>query len=286
MTGRKRIGAHVSFTRNDPTKTADIIKEINADAAAIFLKPKLAGKVSKLTDDVVKAFNDSITPVIPNRKHIVAHGGYIINLAGDDEAKYTRSMETLQSELEIGEQLGIDIVIHPGYNKDKQHGVKKVADSINKLLKSEYKNTKILIETMSGKPTSTMLCSNFEEIAAIISRLDDKSKIGVCIDTCHLFVSGHDISTYQKFDAVMRDFDRIVGPQYLKAVHVNDSTYGLGSGRDKHEIVGKGKIGVESFKFMMNDPHFDDIPLVLERGGEPRDVRREIEFLRSLESKK
>lgn len=279
---KKYIGAHVSFTRNDPTATADIIKEIGADAAAIFLKPKLAGVVSKLSVDVVREFNESITPIIPQRHLVVAHGGYIINLAGDDEVKYKRSMDTLRCELEIGQQLGIDIVIHPGYNKDKVKGVKQVAESINKLAR-DFDNTKILIETMSGKPTSTMLCSNFEEIAGIINRLEDKSKIGVCIDTCHMFVSGHDIRTEQKFDAVMREFDRIVGPQYIRAVHVNDSTYDLGSGRDNHKTVGKGKIGLDAFRFLMNDPHFDNIPLVLERGGTTAEIKAEIELMRSLE---
>lgn len=277
----KYIGAHVSFTRNDPAATATIIKDIGAEAAAIFLKPKLAGAVSKLPIETVRDFNNSITPLIPQRHLVVAHGGYIINLAGDDEAKYKRSMETLKCELDIGEQLGVDIVIHPGYNKDKSKGINQIAQSINKLAR-DYTSTKILLETMSGKPTSTMLCSNFEEIAAIINKLEDKSKIGVCIDTCHLFVSGYDIRTDRKFDAVMREFDRIIGPQYLRAVHVNDSTYDLGSGRDTHKIIGKGKIGIEAFKFMMADPHFDNIPLVIERGGTTAEIKAEIEILRSL----
>ena len=279
--GNKYIGAHVSFTRNDPTATADIIKEIGADAAAIFLKPKLAGVVSKLPINVVREFDNSIKPLIPQRHLVVAHGGYIINLAGDDAVKYKRSMDTLKCELDIGQQLGIDIVIHPGYNKDKVKGVEQVARSINELAR-DYDNTKILLETMSGKPTSTMLCSNFEEIAAIINKLEDKSKIGVCIDTCHLFVSGYDIQTERKFDAVMREFDRIIGRQYLCAAHVNDSAYDLGSGRDNHKTVGKGKIGIEAFKFMMNDAHFDNIPLVIERGGTTAEIKAEIELLRGL----
>lgn len=278
----KHIGAHVAFTRSNPQQTFIDAKEIDADAIAFFLKPKLAGVVSSYPDEAVKAFNDSVYDVVPNKKYLLPHGGYTINLASDKQEIYDKSVAGLKCEIGLAEQLGVDIVLHPGFSSDKPAGIKKITKSLNKLLKNH--NVKIVFETMSGKHNkSTMIGSTFEEIAALIDGIEDKSKVGVCIDTCHMFVSGYDITTMEKFDSVMRHFDNIVGRKYIRGVHINDSQKELGSGHDRHARVGHGVMGIKAFEYLMNDKHFDDIPMVLERGGEPADIKKEIHLLRSLE---
>ena len=176
----------------------------------------------------------------------------------------------------------------PGSSLNKENhesSIQWIAECINKA-HQETECVMTVLENMAGQ--GTVLGSTFEELHEIISLVDNKSRVGVCLDTCHLFAAGYDISTKESFDAVLKEFDEIVGLDYLKAMHLNDSKGELGSHKDRHENIGKGKIGMDAFQFIMNDPRFNDIPMILETPiGKENDVeiwKQEIETLYNLQN--
>jgi deoxyribonuclease-4 len=156
-----------------------------------------------------------------------------------------------------------------------------IADSINKALDST-KNVKAVIENTAGQGSN--LGYKFEHLAYLIDKIEDKSRIGVCIDTCHMFSAGYDIRSKEAYEKTWAEFDEIVGFKYLMGMHINDAKPALGSKVDRHDSIGKGQIGIEAFRLLMNDPRMDDIPLILET-IDPDIWKQEIELLYSLEGK-
>ena len=287
---KKFIGSFLSFSRNDVIQTRNEIIKTTSDAVEIFLKPTLAGKVSPYSEETVNQFKELIKPLISDFKYILPHCGYTINLATDEPKKLERSKLAFETELKLATQLGIPhVVFHPGTVKDKnrERGIKQIAKILNEFTVM-YPTVMPLMETMGGNPEGTVLGSTFEQLADIIKLIDNKDNIGVCIDTCHLFVSGYDISTKDKFAKVMNQFTKIIGLRYLKGVHLNGSRSPFKSYHDVHAAIQSpdNHIPLEAFEWLMNSPIFDNIPITTETHIETLSgVKREIEFIRNLQSR-
>ena len=216
-------------------------------------------------------------------RHILPHDSYLINLGHPEEEKRQKSLEAFIDELQRCSQLGLDrLNFHPGSHLkqiSEEECIDRIAMSMNEAIKM-VEGVNLTIENTAGQGSN--LGWRFEHIAAIIERIDDKSRVGVCIDTCHMFTAGYDIRTREAYDATWKEFDTIIGFKYLKGMHINDSKPDLGSHVDRHDSLGKGKIGLDAFHFLMNDPRMDDIPLVLETIDETI-WAQEIELLYSMQ---
>ena len=199
-------------------------------------------------------------------KQIVAHDSYLINVASPDEALWERSKAALLHELERCDLLDIPyLVSHPGAHVGAgvDAGIARVARAINEIHREMPDGRAIvLIETTAGQGTA--LGRSFEEIAAIIDQLDDKTRIGVCVDTCHIFAAGYDIRDAEGYAATMASFDAIIGIDRIKCFHLNDSQKGLGSHVDRHAHIGQGELGASAFGFIVNDARLAGLPGILE----------------------
>lgn len=196
---------------------------------------------------------------------IVAHAPYLINIASPNPKIMHTSIKALSIELERCQLLGIAyLVVHPGSytSGDRQEGLERIRQNLDEILEKIPGNTMILLETMAGQ--GSVLCSTFEEIATVISISKYKDRLGVCADTCHLFVAGYDLRTPETYHQTWNHFDKTIGLERLKVIHVNDSKKGLGSHLDRHEHIGKGELGLEPFRLLFNDERFFDIPKILE----------------------
>lgn len=260
----KFIGAHVSASGgvfNAPLNAM----EIGAKAFALFTKNQKQWTAKPLEDETIGLFKDNLAKsgVLP--KHILPHDSYLINLGHPEEEKRQKSLDAFIDELERCAQLGLDrLNFHPGSHLkqiSEEECIDRIAMSMNEAIK-RVEGVNLTIENTAGQGSN--LGWKFEQIAAIIERIDDKSRVGVCIDTCHMFTAGYDIRTRETYDATWNEFDRVIGFQYLKGMHINDSKPDLGSHVDRHDSIGKGKLGLAPFEMLMNDPRMDDIPLVLE----------------------
>ncbi|KAF9762366.1 putative endonuclease 4 [Nosema granulosis] len=253
----KLIGAHLSISKGIYKIQAEM-ERIGAKCCAMFLKNQKRYLASPYkTEDIKKFHKEVVQPDL-----IVPHGSYLINLGNPE--KITQSYDCFIDDLKRCGSLGIGLYnIHPGSDVTKmgQKCLEHIAEYLNKAIE-EVPGITILLENMAGQ--GNVVCSKFEQIATIISLIEDKTRIGVCLDTCHMFGAGYDIRTRDKFEKVMEEFDRTIGLNYLKAVHLNDSKEPLGSRKDRHECIGKGLIGLEAFKFIMNSKIFEDVPMILE----------------------
>lgn len=260
----KYIGAHVSSSGgvfNAPKNAMDI----KASAFALFTKNQRQWVAKALDTPTIDKWFESLeeSKILP--KHILPHDSYLINLGHPEEEKREKSLNAFIHELERCEILGLDrLNFHPGSHLrkiDEETCLDNIAQSINQAL-DKTKNVKAVIENTAGQGSN--LGYKFEHLAHIIDKIEDKSRVGVCIDTCHMFTAGYDIRTRETYDATWEAFDHIVGRNYLMGMHLNDSKPELGSRVDRHESLGKGHIGWDAFKFIMNDDRMEDIPLILE----------------------
>ncbi len=258
------IGAHVSVAGgvfNAPLRA----KELDATGFAMFVKNQRQWVAKPYTAAEIEEFKVNMESCGYSAEHVLPHAGYLINMANPDEEAYAKSMNALIDELERCEQLGLAMLnIHPGSHLRKitvTEACERVAMSINTAL-SKSSGVKIVIENTAG--TGGNLGSNFEEIGAIIDGIEDKLRVGVCIDTMHSFGAGYDLRDFEGFQRTMDQFDAIVGMKYLSGMHLNDSKVELNARRDRHESLGKGFIGIDVFKFIMQDKRFENIPLVIE----------------------
>jgi deoxyribonuclease-4 len=199
-------------------------------------------------------------------RSIAAHTSYLINIATSDRKQLARSRAALAQELVRAAALRIsDVVLHPGSHMGSGEalGLERAAESLNAVLsKQPGTGTRLLLETTAGQGSN--LGYRFEQIAALVDRVADKAKIGVCLDTAHIFAAGYDIRTFASFSEVMRQFDAVVGLKYLKLLHLNDSKKDLGTRIDRHEHIGEGFIGLEAFRFIMQDSRMAAIPKIIE----------------------
>jgi deoxyribonuclease-4 len=216
----------------------------------------------------------------------VAHSSYLINVGSPDDALYERSREALMIEYQQCVQLGIEyLVFHPGAHVGSgvEAAVDRIAAAMNWVLdKVSGGETLLLLETTAG--AGSHVGSRFEELKAIIDRLEQRRRAAVCLDTCHIFSAGYDIRIESAYKATMKEFDSILGRSSLKAIHFNDSKFDLGSHKDRHEQIGKGSIGADAFGFFLRDPKMNMIPKLLEtpKDEEGRNDKRNLALLRKL----
>ena len=260
----KYVGAHVSASggvQNAPLNAG----KIGAKAFALFTKNQRRWDSKPLTEDNIRLFKENMKKEGYVAEQVLPHDGYLINLGNPDNAKREKSLLSFIDEIERVEKLGLNMLnFHPGSHLKQlteSECLELIAESINIAI-SKTKNVKLVIENTAGQ--GSYLGYKFEHLSEIISLVDDKKRIGVCLDTCHLYASGYDISTAIKFDSVMNDFEKIVGLEYLSGMHINDSKSTLGSRVDRHHSLGQGELGWEPFNFIMNDNRFENIPLILE----------------------
>ena len=275
----KFVGAHVSASGGVDNAPLNAMK-IGAKAFALFTKNQRQWVAKPLEDEMIASFKANLekSGILP--KHVLPHDSYLINLGHPEVEKLEKSREAFIDELYRCDQLGLELLnFHPGSHlvkvpkKDPEYDDKimeaefvcldVIAESLNLAIEAtKGMNVKLVIENTAGQGTN--LGYKFEHLAHIINKVEDKSRVGVCLDTCHTFTGGYDLRTREAYDKTMEAFGRIVGFEYLSAMHINDSKPKLGSRVDRHHSLGQGEIGWDAFKFIMNDEHMDDIPLVLE----------------------
>ncbi|MDG6777135.1 deoxyribonuclease IV [Thiomicrorhabdus sp. zzn3] len=258
----KYIGAHVSAAggvENAPLRA----HEIGATAFALFTKNQRQWVAKPLTQKSIEAFKANCERYGYSSKQILPHDSYLINLGHPEIDKRQKSLDAFIDELQRCEQLGITLLnFHPGSHLreiPEEQCLDYIAESINFALEQTQGVTAV-IENTAGQGSN--LGYRHEQLAYLIDKVEDKSRVGVCFDTCHAFAAGYDLKG--DYEGVMRDFGEVVGFEYLKGVHLNDSKAKLGQKLDRHHSLGEGEIGWEAFKKLMQDPRIDEIPMILE----------------------
>lgn len=260
----KFVGAHVSASGgvfNAPLNA----KAIGAKAFALFTKNQRQWKAKPLEKETIDLFKKNLDEAEILPKHVLPHDSYLINLGHPEEEQRQKSLDAFIDELKRCEQLGLDrLNYHPGSHLKQistQACLERISNSMNEALQ-KTQNVKLVIENTAGQGSN--LGFKFEHLAYLIENSIDKERVGVCIDTCHMFTAGYDIRTKETYDKTWQEFDNLIGFNYLMGMHINDSKPELGSHVDRHDSLGKGKIGLDSFKFLMTDERMDDIPMILE----------------------
>jgi deoxyribonuclease-4 len=275
------IGAHVSAAggvNNAPLNA----QKIGATAFALFTKNQRQFHGKPLTDGEIEAFVDNCAAAGIRPEHVLPHDGYLINLGSPDADGLEVSRAAFVDEMQRCEQLKLPLLnFHPGSHLNKiseDECLKRVAESVNIAL-AKTKGVTAVIENTAGQGSNVGY--RFEHLARMIELVDDKGRVGVCVDTCHTFASGYDLRTAEACEKTFAEFEKVVGFKYLKAMHINDSKKELGSRVDRHDSLGVGFIGLECFRYLMRDSRFENIPLVLET---PDDAKwaEEIVLLRSF----
>ena len=276
----KYLGAHVSASggvENAPLNA----KAIGANAFALFTKNQRQWVSAPLTAKSIGLFKENCINNGFDASYIMPHDSYLINLGNPDDEALQKSRAAFIDEMQRCEQLGLKkLNFHPGSHLNKisiEQCLEEIAANINLAL-SKTSGVTAVIENTAGQGSN--VGNRFEEIRYIIDRIDDKSRVGVCIDTCHTYSAGYDI--VNDYEGVFTEFERVVGLEYLKGIHLNDTKKPLGSRVDRHESIGLGLLGMDFFKRFMQDPRFDNMPIVLETPDESR-WADEIALLRSLE---
>ena len=292
----KYVGAHVSASggvENAPINA----EKLGAKAFALFTKNQRQWVAKPLTMQSIDEFKINLKEAGILPEHVLPHDSYLINLGHPEEEKLEKSRAAFIDELERCEQLGLKLLnFHPGSHLQK---IAKRDPNYEELLKeAEYDCLNVIAESMNLAIEATKgsdvvlvientagqgsnLGYKFEHLGYLIDKIEDKSRVGVCLDTCHTFTAGYDLRTREAYDKTMDDFEKIVGFEYLKGMHINDSKVKFASKVDRHQSIGKGEIGLDAFKFIMNDERMDNMPLVLETIDESI-WKEEIELLYSL----
>lgn len=264
----KYIGAHVSASggvENAPVNAYNI----GATAFALFTKNQRQWFSAPLSQKSIELFRERCEQYNYSPSQILPHDSYLINLGHPQSDALEKSRTSFLDEMKRSEQLGLDrLNFHPGSHLNQisvDECLALIAESINISL-DKTKGVTAVIENTAGQGTN--LGFQFEQIARIIDLVEDKSRVGVCIDTCHSFAAGYDLSNAEGFKRSFDHFDKVIGFKYLKGMHLNDAKKGLNSRVDRHESIGTGQLGEETFKILMKDPRFDGIPLILETPDE------------------
>ncbi|GMM47700.1 DNA-(apurinic or apyrimidinic site) lyase [Pichia kluyveri] len=274
LTGNKKFGAHVGMSGGVYKAVTNAIT-IGSNSFALFLKSPRRWESPAITDKDAKTFKDLCKEHGYNpRTDILPHGSYFINMANPDDEKWEKSFNCLLDDLKRCEQLDIGHYnFHPGSSlgenvpiKDENDilaspGVRKLASGLNKAMK-ETEFVRIVVENMAGH--GSYVCGNLDDFHALFQLLDDPKRVGICIDTCHSFAAGYDLSNEDSWNAFWKEFEEKVGFEHLASMHLNDSMAPLGANRDLHQKLGWGFLGLECFRLLANDKRLDNIPLILE----------------------
>jgi len=281
----KYVGAHVSASggvENAPINA----NLIGAKAFALFTKNQRQWFSNPLTKTSINAFRENCEKYGYKPFQILPHDSYLINLGHPEKEPLEKSRASFLDEMQRCEQLGLDkLNFHPGSHLNsisEEESLSRMAESINMAL-DKTKGVSAVIENTAGQGTN--LGYKFEQIRFIIDKVEDKSRVGICIDTCHAYTSGYNIKSPEGFTETFRLFDKIIGFNYLRGMHINDSKKELATRVDRHDNIGKGFLGEDVFRMLMNDSRFDNLPLILETPEESL-WEEEIKRLYSMVDKK
>ena len=257
------FGSHLSIA-GGYYKAVDAAAALGMDTVQLFTKNNNQWKGKPLGEDDIKLFREAVERTGLRRP--CAHNSYLINLASPDDVLWQKSADALVDELQRAEALGLDgVVMHPGsfVSSSEEAGLKRITTAIDEVHQKTKKfRCQLWLETTAGQGTN--LGHRFEQIAAILQTVDDADRLGVCVDSCHIFAAGYPLQTVDEYAATMAEFDNTIGLNRICAWHLNDSKKPLGSRVDRHEHIGRGCLGLEPFRHILNDPHFADIPMYLE----------------------
>jgi deoxyribonuclease-4 len=264
----KYVGAHVSASggvENAPFNA----HEVGAKAFGLFVKNQRQWRSAPYTSSNIDSFRKNCEKYGYQPWQILPHDSYLINLGHPEKEGLQKSRDAFLDEIQRCEQLGLDrLNFHPGSSLGKiteEECLKIIAESINIIL-DKTKGVTAVIENTAGQGSN--LGYTFEQIRFIIELVEDKSRVGVCVDTCHAYSAGYDIKSPGGYEETFRKFDEVIGLRFLKGLHLNDTKKELGSRVDRHDQIGEGLLGEEVFRRIMNDPRFDNIPLILETPDE------------------
>jgi deoxyribonuclease-4 len=277
------VGAHMSIARGF-YKSIDRAEAVGATCMQIFTKSNKQWASKKIMVEDAQQFkerwkNSTIGPV-------VVHASYLINIGSAQHALRSKSVHALREELERCDILEIPyLIVHPGaaMNSSVDECIEMIAQSIDEIFDSYQGNAQLLLENTAGQRTA--VGTTLEQLAAIYKKIKHKKKIGFCIDTCHAFAAGYDLTTKKEYELFWQQFDALLGIERLRAIHCNDSKKKMGSKVDRHEDIGKGELGLESFRLLMNDERFLHIPKICETpkgDNEQANDARNIETLKNL----
>ncbi len=276
------LGAHMSIS-GGLYKAIQRIQKVGGTALQIFSKNQRQWRVPSLTEESIQAFKEEWQKW--GRYPVAVHTSYLINLAAKNKDILKKSISAFADELKRAALLGIPfVIIHPGSHGGEgvKTGLKKVVQSLDRSLElSETTEVMILLETTAGQGTN--LGASFEELAFILEKSKYQEKLGVCVDTAHIFAAGYDLRTPTAYARTFDLLEKNIGLSRVRFFHLNDSRTALGSRKDRHEHIGQGQIGLAGFKLLLNDPRFQDHPMVLET-PKGKDLLEDIENLKVLNS--
>ncbi len=275
------LGAHVSIS-GGVEKSPLRGEELGCDSIQIFSKNQRQWKSPPISDDTANAFQEALKN--SRVRQVVIHDSYLINLASPNPESLKKSQEAFLDEMDRADKLGVPyLVFHPGSHmkSGEKAGIRQIAESLNSILRRQLDGkVMLLLETTAGQ--GDHIGYSFEQLAEIISLIDKKERIGICYDTAHTFEAGYDIRTEETYQQTFEKFDRVLGLNLLRVFHINDSKTDLGSRVDRHENIGRGYLGVEPFRFLVNDQRFQNHPMILETPGGDQFYKENLELLRSL----
>jgi deoxyribonuclease-4 len=280
---RDLLGAHMSIA-GGLALALERGRAVGCSVVQIFLKNQRQWVARAYTDSEIREFRAAWKAT--GIRVVFAHASYLINLATPVAAEWRRSVDAFADELTRAEALGLPfVVIHPGSHRATglAEGIRRVARAIDRLhARTRGHRVRIVLENTAGGGSS--IGRSFEELAAIVDTVADPGRVGVCLDTCHLFAAGHDIRTADGYRTTMARCLRLLGSRRVRAFHLNDARAPLGSGLDRHEKIGRGYLGVEPFRWLMTDRRFARVPMALEtpKDPEPRADREALALLRRL----
>jgi deoxyribonuclease-4 len=278
-----RLGAHESIA-GGLHEAFDRAESVGCDSVQIFVKSNRSWAVKPLTEEYIGRFEARAEEA--GIQPVVGHTSYLLNLGTPDEALWAKSRDMLIIELKRCEALRIPyLVLHPGSHvgAGEETGLARVAQALGEVhAATRGFRTQVLLETTAGQGTN--LGCRFEQLAWVVEHTPEGERLGICLDTCHVFAAGYELRTPEGYAATMEAFERVVGLERLKAVHLNDSKGDLGSRKDRHEHIGQGHIGLEGFRNVLNDPRLAGLPGLLEtpKGEDLREDRENLAVLRSL----
>lgn len=275
-----KLGAHMSVA-GGVSQGLDRAKQINIEAVQIFTRNNNRWFASPIAPEELNRFKNKAARF--ERANLISHAAYLINIASPDEELHQRSLDALYDEMFRAQALGLAwVVLHPGNHMGmgEEWGMKRVIRSLDHVLeRTKGFSTGILLENTSGQGTS--LGYDFTHLAKIRRRVKHAKRVGVCMDTCHMFAAGYDVRDLKSYHTTMETLDRTVGLNHVKAVHLNDSLKPFESRLDRHAHIGQGEIGLDGFAFFMNDERMSDLPMVLETPKGP-DMKEDVENINRL----
>ena len=275
------LGAHVSIAGGLKNVCAHA-KNTGSNAVQIFTKNQLQWSAKELDSNEISSFKKC---VISQNLTVAVHLSYLVNPGSTDKTIKAKTTSGIMDEIKRCSLLGIKyLVFHPGSNKylSEERIIKQIALNLSGIIKqtAEFKDVILVIETTAGQGNQTGY--KLEHIAKVIELVENNERLGVCIDTCHIFAAGYDIRTLSEYNKFMKDFEDIIGFNKLKVMHLNDSLKPCGSKVDRHARVGKGYIGMDAFGFIVNDKRLEDIPLIIETPGSDREHKIDLDILKGM----